>query len=249
MTATGDALSQARPEPRLKVVVTGAAGAIGRLIVARLAGRWDILATDMAPGAGIDRLDVTDMDRCLERFRGADVVLHLAANSSPEASWEALRGPNVEGAYVVAAAAREVGVPRLVLASSQQGVNGYPATRQRRAEDAPRPQNLYGATKAWVEALGSWVALTSDTSVIALRIGYFAAQPPTDTEATPRNLSAWLSHDDCVRLIQAAVECERTGLTVVNGISANRYRLAEIGAAEASIGYAPVDDTWGRNGD
>ena len=245
MAVPGDPQAQ----PDLKVVVTGAAGAIGALIVTRLAERWDIRATDRRPGSGIEALDVTDMDRCRECFGGADAVLHLAGNPSPEAAWEGLRGPNVEGAYVVATAAREMGVRRLVLASSQQAVNGYPPTRQRRAEDAPRPQNLYGATKAWSEALGSWVALTSDTSVIALRIGYFASQPPVGTEGTPRNRSAWLSHDDTVRLIQAAVECERTGLTVVNGISANRYRLAEIGEAERSIGYVPVDDAWAWNAD
>ena len=229
------------------MVVTGAAGQVGSLIVARLTGRWQIRATDRQAGPGIEALDVTDPARCREVFRDADAVVHLAGNPSPEASWEALSGPNVEGAYVVAATAREVGVPRLVLASSQQAVNGYPATRQRRGEDAPQPNNLYGATKAWGEALGSWIALTSDTSVVALRIGYFGAEPPSGSEATPRNLSAWLSHDDTVRLIQAAVECELTGFSVVNGISANRYRLAELGAAEAAIGYAPVDDafTWG----
>ena len=31
---------------------------------------------------------------------------------------------------------------------------------------------------------------------------------------------------------------------MVNGISANRYRIAELGEAEREIGYAPTDDTW-----
>jgi hypothetical protein len=31
---------------------------------------------------------------------------------------------------------------------------------------------------------------------------------------------------------------------VVNGVSANRYRISELGAAERQIGYAPVDDAW-----
>lgn len=225
-------------------MVTGAGGAIGTLVVARLGGRWRIRATDVRPGEGIEPLDVTDGDGCRSLFADADAVVHLAANPDPESEWEALRRPNVEGAYAAAAAARDCGVRRLVLASSLQAMSATPDGRQRRAQDPPRPANLYGATKAWAEALGSWVAATSRTSVVALRIGYFSELPPASEEATPRNLSAWLSHGDCVRLIQAAVECERDGLTVVNGISANRHRIAELGDAERGIGYAPVDDAW-----
>jgi uronate dehydrogenase len=225
-------------------VVTGAAGRIGTVVLEKLASRWHIRATDVKPSGGIEALDVTDFERCVATFRGADAVVHLAANPSPDAEWSALSGPNVEGAYAVAAAARECGVRRLVLASSVQAVSAYPEALQRRASDAPRPANLYGATKAFAEALGGWVAASSRTSVVALRIGYFSERPPADDDATPRNLSAWLSPGDCARLIQAAVESEHDGFVVVNGISANRYRIAEIGEAESRIGYAPVDDTW-----
>lgn len=153
-------------------------------------------------------------------FRGTDAIVHLAGNPDPEAEWSALQSANVEGAYTVALAARECGVTRLVLASSLQAVSGYPQTLQRRSADPPRPANLYGATKAWSEALGSWVAATSRTSVVALRIGYFSGHPPTGEEATPRNLAAWLSPGDCTRLVQAAVETDQAGFVVVNGISA-----------------------------
>jgi nucleoside-diphosphate-sugar epimerase len=226
------------------VVLTGAAGRMGTVVLGTLASRWQIRATDLKPADGIEELDVTDFERCLAIFRGADAVVHLAANPNPHAEWSELKGPNVEGAYAVAAAARECGVRRLVLASSVQAVLAYPETRQRRAEDAPRAGNLYGATKAWAEALGGWVAASSSTSVVALRIGYFSELPPEGDKAIPRNLSAWLSPGDCARLIQAAVESEHDGFVVVNGISANRYRHAELGEAERQIGYAPIDDTW-----
>jgi nucleoside-diphosphate-sugar epimerase len=228
------------------VVVTGAAGAIGSLIVGRLGARWQIRATDVRSSAEIESLDVTNTERCVATFEGADAIVHLAGNPDPGASWDALRGPNVEGAYAVAAAARECGVRRLVLASSLHAVSAYPHTRQRRAGDPPRAANLYGATKAWAEALGGWVASTSPTSVVALRIGYFSVNPPEGRDATPANLSAWLSPGDCVRLIQTAVETEQAGLTVVNGISANRYRVAELGEAEHRIGYQPTDNAWDK---
>jgi uronate dehydrogenase len=241
--SVGYNLPMSEPTER-RVVLTGAAGRIGTVVIDALASRWRICATDLQPADGIEVLDVTDFERCVALFQGADAVVHLAANASPGAEWSALRGPNVDGAYAVAAAARECGVRRLVLASSVQAVSAYPDALQRRVEDAPRAENLYGATKAWAEALGGWVAASSSTSVVALRIGYFSERPPEGDNATPRNLSAWLSHGDCARLIQAAVESEQDGFLVVNGVSANRYRIAELGAAERQIGYAPVDDTW-----
>jgi nucleoside-diphosphate-sugar epimerase len=216
------------------------------VVTDQLSSRWRIRATDRQSSDGIEALDVTDLERCSAMFRGADAVVHLAADPRPHAEWSDLRGPNVDGAYAVAAAARECGVRRLVLASSVQAMTAYPESRQLRADDAARPANLYGATKAWAEALGSWVAASSRTSVVALRIGYFSPRPPAGDSATPRNLSAWLSHGDCARLIQAAVESEHDGFVVVNGISANRYRIAELADAERRIGYEPVDDAWAQ---
>ncbi|HEX5195106.1 MAG TPA: NAD(P)-dependent oxidoreductase [Solirubrobacteraceae bacterium] len=229
---------------RPRVLVTGAGGAIGSVVAAHLNERWRLRATDLRPSPGVEELDVTDADACRAAFTGLQAVVHLAGNPDPSASWSQLYGPNVAGAYVVTAAARDCAVPRLVLASSQQAVSAYPDFFQRRAADPARPANLYGATKAWAEALGSWVAASSETTVVALRIGYFAEHPPTGKVATPRNMAAWLSHRDCAELIRAAVEADVTGLTVVNGVSANRYRHATLGEAERLLGYRPLDDAW-----
>jgi hypothetical protein len=53
-----------------------------------------------------------------------------------------------------------------------------------------------------------------------------------------------LSPDDCAELVRAAVEGQVEGFTVVNGVSANRYRKASHGPAEQCIGYRPSDDAW-----
>lgn len=223
--------------------MTGAAGLIGRLVAPLLADRWDLDLTDVRPGVA-RLLDVTDGPACRAAFSGADAVVHLAAVPDPDAEWEELLPANVIGAHQVAQAAATCGVGRLVLAGSLQAVSGYPAGTQVRPTDPPRPANLYGATKAWAEALGAWVAATSSTSVVTLRIGYFSVQPPARAEATPRNLAAWLSPRDCAELVRSAVEADVDGYVVANGISANRFRHADLDHTCAALGYRPVDDAW-----
>ena len=229
-------------------MITGAAGRIGQAVRAALADRWDLVPTDVKPADGVETLDVTDGAACREAFAGADAVLHLAADPSPEAGWDSLLPANIEAPYQVATAAATCGVRRLVLASSLHAVGGYPEGRQRRATDQPRPVNLYGATKAWAEALASTIAATSSMTVVALRIGYFAESPPPATEEWRGEHGAWLSTRDAAELVRAAVEAtDVDGAVVVNGISANRYQLADLSEARA-LGYQPVDDAWATNG-
>lgn len=227
-----------------RVVVTGAAGRIGRAVAPLLPPAWDLQRTDLTAGEGVAALDVSDADACRAAFRHADAVVHLAAVPDPAATWEQLLPANVVGAHAVVQAAVDCEVRRLVLASSLHAVSAVPDGTQTRVGDAPRPGNLYGATKAWSEALGAWVAATTPTSVVALRIGYFAEERPDPAGTPPRERSAWLSPRDAADLIRAAVEAEGSAFVVANGISANRYRVADLEETVHRLGYRPVDDAW-----
>jgi nucleoside-diphosphate-sugar epimerase len=221
-----------------RVVVTGAGGRIGRAVVPVLGSRWDVVGVDL------DAFDVTDLGACRDAFAGADAVVHLAAVPDPGAGWEQLLPANVVGAYTVARAVMDVGVRRLVLASSLQAVSGVPDPVQVRGSDQARPANLYGATKAWAEALGSWVAAVSGTSVVALRIGYFAEERPVPGSVSVLERTAWLSARDAAELVRAAVEVEGVDFVVADGVSANRHSRAEVGRTVRVLGYRPVDDAW-----
>ena len=189
-------------------------------------------------------MDVTDGAACRAAFAGADAVVHLAADPNPEARWDTLLPANIEAPYQVATAAVACGVRRLVLASSLHATAGYPDGRQHRSTDQPRPLNLYGATKAWAEALGAAIAATSSTTVVALRIGWFAETRPPADEEWRGQYGAWLSARDAAELVRAAVEATNVdGSVVVNGISANRYQIADLTEARA-LGYRPLDDAW-----
>jgi uronate dehydrogenase len=226
-----------------KVLVTGAAGRIGAAVCPVLGERWDVVPTDLY-GDVVNVLDVTDLERCRAACVGMDAVVHLAGVPDPNATWDVLLPANVIGTYTIAQAAVDAGVRRLVLVSSAQAVAGYPPGRQIRAEDRVRPPNLYGATKAWAEAIGSWVASSSSTTVVVLRIGYCSPDPPRQAEATPRNLAAWLSYGDAARLITAAIDAPDVGYFVANGVSANRHLHMDLITTRETLGYQPVDDSW-----
>ena len=243
------------------VVVTGAAGRIGRSTAPLLPASWRLRLTDLRagelPGSGLPvaALDVTDEGACRAAFEGADAVVHLAGVPDPHATWDQLLPANVVGTHSVAAAAAAAGVRRLVVASSLQAVSAPPSEHQVRSEDPPRPANLYGATKGWAELVGSWVAATSSTSVVALRIGFFQEQGPPWEGATPRDKAAWLSVRDAAELLRASVEAELrevdgapvghgAGFVVANGTSAGRYRKADPSTTQRVLGYRPLDDAW-----
>src|SRR6478752_7492502 len=188
------------------------------------------------------QLDIRDLDACRSALIGADAVVHLGAVSDPAAGWNRLLPANGVGTYTIARAAVDCGGRRLVLASSLHAMSAAPPGYQMRSEDQPRPGNLYGATKAWAEALGAWVSATSTTSAVALRIGYFAEHRPDPATTPPQELSAWLSPRDAAELVRAAVEADLPGFTVANGISANRYRVADLAATISRLHYRPIDD-------
>ena len=113
-------------QPSRRVVVTGAAGLIGRAITPLLPAGWDVLRTDIRAAAGIGALDVTDADACRTAFAGADAVVHLAVVPDPDASWERLLPANVVGAHQVSPGPRASAVSA---ASCSPAVCRVPATR------------------------------------------------------------------------------------------------------------------------
>ena len=137
------------------VLLTGAAGRIGTALRARLPGLgWDVRAFDrvQVPGGLVgDLTRPADVDAAVA---GVDAIVHLAGQPT-EAPWPVLRDANVEGLVQLFEAARRAGVHRVVYASSNHAV-GYeplPAAGELPDDRPPRPDTLYGVTKAFGEAL------------------------------------------------------------------------------------------------
>jgi uronate dehydrogenase len=226
-------------EPR-RVLITGARGRIGTVLRAGLRDGLDELRlSDLeAPEALQDpetfvAADLTDAAAVAHAVDGVDAVVHLGAVPD-EAAFEVIAGPNLHGAYHVFEACRRAGVRRVVYASSNHATGMYPVGAPLDGSQVPRPDGLYGASKVFGEALGRMYAERFGLEVVSLRIGSFRPRP---TEQ--RELATWLSHDDCVRLVRAALTAEPVGFEIVYGASANTrawWPLAN------TVGYVPEDD-------
>ena len=160
------------------VLITGAAGRIGSSLTRDLAGRYELSLTDVRSptdthGLPFAEADIADLEAMRRLCQGVDTVVHLAADPSMEATWESLLPRNLVGLYNIFQAAHEARCRRVIFASSVNAVFGYPKDVQVRTDMPVRPLNLYGASKAWGEAVACFYADQRGLSGICLRFGVF----------------------------------------------------------------------------
>ncbi|GAA3773219.1 NAD(P)-dependent oxidoreductase [Plantactinospora mayteni] len=252
-----------------RLLVTGSAGRVGRLLRPRLAGPERILRLldvadqpPAAPGEPVEivRADLFDPAALAAACSGVDAVLHLAAIPGEETFAELLR-LNVAGTQSLLEAARAAGVPRVLLASSIHAVGWYrradvahptPAQHGSSPEPSgvPAPTGADGVPAAvpprpdtyygWSKA-----AVESLGSLYADRFGMtvFALRLGACFAEPPgvSGLENWISPDDCARLVDACLRADATGFRLLWGISRNSRRWCSL-AEGREIGYEPEDD-------
>jgi uronate dehydrogenase len=226
----------------MRVVVTGAAGRIGRCLLSGLtAAGHRLVGIDAVslPEPQCDRFVVGDIgaeDGVLaELVRDTDAVVHLAAVAG-ESDFATAVDTHIRLTHCVLDAARAAGVGRVVYASSNHAVGFTPRAEMVTVDTRARPDTFYGVGKAAAEALCSLYHDRYGIAVACLRIGSFRARP-----STRRELSTWLSPGDAVRLVDACLRAPDLGFAVVYGISANRRAWWDQSPGR-SLGYVPVDD-------
>jgi nucleoside-diphosphate-sugar epimerase len=234
---------------RRRILLTGAAGRIGGLLIDGLAGHYELSLTDRRTPAqtrGYPFLpaDIAQIEALRPLCCEIDTVVHLAADPQPRALWESLLPNNVVGVYNVFQAASEAGCRRVVFASSMYVVNGYPSDDwPLRSDVVPNPASLYGATKAWGEALGSYYAHQQGLSVLCLRLGIVMARD--DRRLHIRNpLVAWaLTEEDLVRLFIAAIEAPNdVRFGTFHSLSQSRQLPLDLGETRRVLRHVPQDD-------
>lgn len=253
-----------------RVLVTGATGVIGKAVRELLSDRYDLRYLTRSQADFPSHIgDITDLDGIQPAFEGVDAVVHLAASSSVESTWDEVLPNNLIGTYNVFEAARRAGVETVVFASSNHAIGVY------EVEDAPdlyelddsrvydhtveiRPDSLYGMSKAYGEALGRYYVDMHGLRVFCLRIGSVRdaddpldpsianASPPllnleTVEQRYKRMRGTWLSRRDCCDLIAKCLDNEDLNWAVVYGISDNPRQFWDIQHAKKILGYEPKD--------
>ena len=236
----------------MRVLVTGAAGTIGRVVSTGLIDRGhEIVGLDvlpapdgwMADGDGPwHTADCADIDAVLAVFGESgpfDGVVHLAGIADEMSLPEALTSHVVTTAALLDAMVAH-DVSRLVYAGSNHAVGRTPRAEVGDGvlgiDAAPRPDTFYGVAKVAAEALMRLYADRHGIDAVSCRIGSFQERPQS-----VRQLSTWLSHDDGVRMVEAALTAPAPGFALLYGISANTRAWWDLGPGRA-LGYEPQDD-------
>ncbi|MGH3359432.1 MAG: NAD-dependent epimerase/dehydratase family protein [Nocardioidaceae bacterium] len=227
----------------MRVLVTGAAGTVGRTVVAGLDELGhDVAALDrIAPrGEPADQAtwftgDCADPALVSEAVDGRSGVVHLAGFPTETTIEESLDS-HVVTTKVLLDAMLDTGARRIAYASSNHAVGLTPRQDLVGTDVRPRPDTNYGIAKIATEALLSLYADQHGIEAVAMRIGSFQQRP-----RSTRHLSTWLSPGDCVRMVEAALTAPDVGFAVLYGISANSDAWWDLEPGRA-LGYHPVDD-------
>jgi nucleoside-diphosphate-sugar epimerase len=243
----------------MNVVITGAAGLIGTVLRDHLDDEFRLRPLDARRSRNIRRVDTTRLRTVADELDGIHAVVHLAANTNPDAAWDEVVLNNLGSITTVLEAARLRGVPRVIFASSNRVTGMYerdepyasilsgnygelsPGAFPLIGPDAPvRPDSPYAMSKALGEAACRTYSACHGVSTICLRIG---SVNHGDRPTIPREFATWLSHADLVRLVVTALRAdEAMHHGVYYGVSSNRWRIWDIADARAELGFVPLDD-------
>ncbi len=233
-----------------KVLITGAAGRIGSFVTQQWVDRYDLVLTDVRQpaqthGFPFAQVDLADFDAVRRLCEGIDTVVHLGADPRMEAPWESLLPNNVIAVYNIFESACQAGCRRVIFASSVNAVFAYPHDVQVSTSLPVRPLNLYGATKAWGEAVAAFYGHVRDLSSICLRFGWVVDRHSEAIKIDHPYLDIALTYEDLARLVAAAIDApDDLSHAVFHGVSNNRWKRLDISDARRLIGYEPQDDSF-----
>lgn len=230
-------------KPYKKILITGAAGRLGRELRTGLVHLADTIRLgdrtpfdDLATHEEQAVFELADMAATIAATEGCDAIVHFGG-APLESPWQTILDSNIRGSYHLYEGARKHGAKRVIYASSVHAI-GYHLIEDHIGVDAPvRPDSLYGVSKNFVESLSRLYWDKFGIESACLRI--FSSFPePADR----RMLWSYLSFADCVRLTEAALTAPRIAHTLAFGLSDNKVKMVDTSGAN-HLGYVPQDSS------
>lgn len=239
----------------MQLLITGGNSALARAVAAALAPQHTIrlfdrhftapLPPDCTPVTG----DLREPTAIAPAVTGVDAILHLATlvqaqdpiGDEPTVLDEASRG-----AFVLMNAAREAGVPKVILGSTLAFFDRMPHHWQVNEEWRPRPTPELAQLAPWVTELSCRESARVGTmTVICLRFGQLVDAAHVATQPYDRR---WLHLADAIHGIDCALAYDggRRPDWAIFHITAPgphaKICLAHAASAQAAFGYRPVHD-------
>ncbi len=228
--------------PAKPVLLTGASGALGRILVRSLGALgWRLVLTDIMPfpdalpaGAAFTRADLSDGVTILRLAEGCGAIIHLGG-VSVERPFEEVIGPNIRGLYHVYEAARREKA-RVIFASSNHSVGFHERMESLGTDTQFLPDGYYGLSKAYGELMGRMYWFKHGVESVFVRIGSATSEP-----VNARMLASWMSYGDFSGLMARCVLTPSVGCVVIWGASKNARMTWWRDDARAALGWEPVD--------
>jgi len=226
-----------------RLLLTGAAGGLGKVVRPRLAQFANIVrvsdVADLGTAAAHEELvrcDLGNYDQVLDLVDGVDAIVHLGGMSI-DGPFEPILNANIRGMYNLYEGVRLKAVKRVVFASSNHVVGFHKQTDRLDATAKMLPDGNYGLSKAWGELVAQFYADRYGVETVSMRIG--SSFPKAIDH---RMMSTWLSYDDLTSLIAASLFADKVGHTVVYAASDNKPQWWDNHMA-SHLGWTPKDSS------
>lgn len=233
------------------LLITGADSPLARAVIAALPAGTAVRASDIAFSAPLpDRVasftgDLRDEAFVAALLDGAGSVLHLAPIATRLGDDLATLDHATRGSYVLATAAREAGVRRIILASTLDLFEQLPAHYRVSEAWRPRPRPTLGDLCAYLpERTLRELARDGGVATLCLRFGTIVDAEEVANETYNRR---WLHLHDAVSAVLQALAYEEPGWAIAHITAAGaRAKVRLSRATQETLGYRPHHDFSAR---
>lgn len=244
----------------MRVLITGAAGRLGRRLTRELGDAQELVLGDIThlDDPRFAPLDVTDLEAARAATRGCDAVVHLAILDWPCCSAydslhyvQASLRVHAAGTSNMLQAAWEAGARQFVHISSVSAVDGLPADILVDSATRHYSNGIYGMTKGFGEDICRMFHHTLGMSVAVLRLGtIFLPEaggawignvfiPDLTQQPAMAPASSRVHVEDVIRAITLALEPPAPGYALVHVVGADSGGRWDLEAARQVYGWQP----------
>lgn len=243
-----------------KVLITGASGLVGGLVIRDLSNKYEFsgLSRRIVPGIRHTQAEITDPVAVRQAAEGMDMVLHLAAETQDYDDWDKVMSNTIGGTLNMYRAAQEAGVKRVVFMSTGSTMCGYewyegspygklaanelqsvpPGEKIITYLDPPRPDSFYGVGKLFGENTGRLFSDRYGMSVICIRLG---AVLQSNQPEIVRHFPGYLAQADAVQMVDKCLGApDSIRFDIFDAISDNSRRWRDTSHAKQVLGWRPT---------